>query len=308
VMRPPGAMAVPLTVLLVLAGTGVAFADVRLYVTESEAGPGDIVQFSISGTESRATYALEIDDREIAQGSVPADESVSGEFTMPDLGDASRTVTLEAQIEHSEETTTVTRRLQYVARSRAVTGPAGTVPSPVPEPAAAVQRAPVAGSGPRSPARKHRDPRRPAAKRRAPRAPPSAGERRWHARRSTAGTERPSRVSTPRVLANTPHVAPRPDEKGKHASTPRSSSARSESAGRFTVNSIVPPATSSPGSGVAGSDKGGRIAAVAIFALLGLAMLALVRRPRTWRPAAAQGPNADDDDEVLQGVVHVPRV
>ena len=65
---------------------GVAHADPSFVLTQSGAGPGDVVHFSISGTESRATYSLEVDGEEAAEGSVPADGGVSGQFTMPDLG------------------------------------------------------------------------------------------------------------------------------------------------------------------------------------------------------------------------------
>jgi hypothetical protein len=334
-MRFPAATALFSAILLLL-GTAVAHADPSFTLTRSAAKPGEAVSFSISGTESRATYDVEVGDREVAGGSVPAGSRVSGAFTMPDLGRTSRTVTVEAQITETDETTTVTRSLQYLAPSQA-TGPTATGPAPAGAPAAVVQGAPAAGPTSSAPARKRRASKRPAGKRR------RAAERRRAEKRRAAAKRRaspaptptqeprsieppastrggnwspgfPSPVSTPPINVSAPYATQRATgEEGKPDSTGRSKDRQpSEPGGKFTLGLTtpltIPFAASGPASEVANNGTAAPITALVILALLSLMALALARAQRSGDPVGPQGWEVDDaDDEVLRGFVYIPR-
>src|SRR4051794_10880808 len=101
------------TALLALGATP-AQADPTFVVAQSGAGPGEIVQFSITDTETRAGYSLELAGKEVAVGSGAAASGAAGQFAMPDLGAAARTVVVEAEIREPEDTTTRTRSLRYL--------------------------------------------------------------------------------------------------------------------------------------------------------------------------------------------------
>jgi hypothetical protein len=120
-----------LSALFLCLGAGVAHADPSFVLNQAGAGPGDKVHFSISGMESRATYSLEVDGESAGEGTVAAGGSVSGVFTMPDLGDTAEEVTVEAQITQSDETTTRARTLQYVVSSQSGGQLAESQPPPV---------------------------------------------------------------------------------------------------------------------------------------------------------------------------------
>jgi VTC domain-containing protein len=156
----------------VFAGAVVAHADPAFVLTQSGAGPGDRVGFTISGPDGRATYSLEVAGEDVAEGSVPADSAVSGSFTMPDLGSTSKAVTVEAQITQSDETTTRERSFRYLAPSQVSTGSVAPQPAPAASVAPAAQSAPPGQPAPPSKQGKRRAPRPAPAKRRAQRSPP----------------------------------------------------------------------------------------------------------------------------------------
>ena len=144
--------------LALVLGTGALFllpcaaparADPTFVLSRSTAGPGEPVHFSIAGTETRASYTLEVAGQEVGQGSVPAEAGYAGNFTMPDLGDASRAVVVEAEIAESDETFTRARSLQYVLTSAGTTGPSAPEPAPVlaPEPMPVLPEPLEPGSG-----------------------------------------------------------------------------------------------------------------------------------------------------------------
>jgi VTC domain-containing protein len=172
-MRIAPVLAVLFSAPVLLLGAVVAQAKSSFVLTESRAGPGEAVHFSISGTED-ATYSLEVDGKDVAEGEIGGESGLSGQFTMPDLGEASRAVTVEAQISQSEETATRTVSLQYVATSEGSTGAAG------PQSATAVAptlRAQSTTGTQGSQRRKHTTPQLAPRKRRAGRTPRHAPDR-----------------------------------------------------------------------------------------------------------------------------------
>ena len=133
---------------------------------ETQARAGDPVHFSITGAQKLVSYELEVGDKEVLEGS-----AVSGQFTMPDLGQAARTVTVEAELRGpGKKKTTVKRKFQYLGPALEAERPseaepvvlppvpqqAVAVPAPVHTPAAAVIPAPRPPPRPRSPGRPRR--------------------------------------------------------------------------------------------------------------------------------------------------------
>jgi hypothetical protein len=304
-MRRSAAAAALIGALVLMLGAVVAYADPGFVLTQSEASAGEAVHFTISGTdEDGATYELEIGDKEVAEGSVPADTGVSGAFTMPDLGDMSRTVRVGAHVSQSDETTTLYATLEYARPTQGVTGAAGTEPGLVTPPA---HRASPPSTESPTPARKRRPSRRPAGKRRAHRSPISTRERR-------SGGPRPSiRVhSGDRRSASPPLIAPYAPASssvdGELPAAGRATKRPSGERGGGPVHSTI-PATSSLTPAISGDDRPGiPLAILVVLAFEGLAALALISASlaRRWRPAPVQGLQEDADDEILRGAVHVP--
>ena len=89
-----------------------AHTDLSFVLTgpETQARAGDPVHFSITGAQKLVSYELEVADTEVLEGS-----AVSGQFTMPDLGEAARVVTVEAELRGpGKKKTTVKRKLMYL--------------------------------------------------------------------------------------------------------------------------------------------------------------------------------------------------
>jgi hypothetical protein len=122
------------SLLIFLLGAGVAHADPSFVLAESGARAGDPVHFSISGAEGRVEYEVEVGGRDVAAGSGAG--TVSGQFTMPNLGNSAKAVTVEADLEDEDDDTTVYRKLQYLGPVVAVTGATGVQPAAAPAPAA----------------------------------------------------------------------------------------------------------------------------------------------------------------------------
>jgi VTC domain-containing protein len=204
---PSAAAALLSAFFFLLGAAAVAHADPTFVLTQSGAAPGDSVHFSISGTEGRATYSLEVDGEELGEGSVPEDSGVSGTFTMPDLGNTSRAVTVEAQITQSDETMTRERSLQYHPPSQASAGPTAPQAAPVLTSAPAAQATPASASGPRSQQR-NRPASGPAPAKRRARGPRRARERHVGKRpasepqRSTRAGHHPHRHGSPAASAS----------------------------------------------------------------------------------------------------------
>jgi len=115
------------------ASVGAAHAHPDFALVEAEARAGDTVHFSITGANGTVTYDLEIGDHDVVEDAVGAGKVVVGQFTLPHLGDSSKTVTVEAEMRDSRHKKTVKRKLRYLGPALPATGPS---PAPVPVPAA----------------------------------------------------------------------------------------------------------------------------------------------------------------------------
>ena len=152
-----------------LIGGGVAHAHPSFAVVEQHARAGDTVHFSIAGAKSRVDYEIEVHDREVLEGSA-AGNLITGEFTMPALGEDARTVKIEAELRQSGKKTKSKPKIEYlglalpateaapaegppvpVALPNAVLAPASTPAAATPPSPAAVT--PKASGTPASPAR-----------------------------------------------------------------------------------------------------------------------------------------------------------
>jgi hypothetical protein len=234
------------------------------------------VHFSISGTGGNVTYEVEVADKKIVEGAGIGE--VTGTFTMPDLGDAVRTVTVEADIRASGKRKKVKQELEYLGSALPVaappapaTGPAlpavepqvAPLPEPIHAPAASVQASPA-------PAVTQPANDRPRVNRARPTIDPSRravrdGERR---RRAHGGHQRRNRHP-----ANKKTRARRHARRTKQVFDFAQPGAGSDQ-GVSSLNAIVPPAASLAAN-VTRAGDGGPNAAVVVPALFGLAALAL---------------------------------
>jgi hypothetical protein len=268
-----------------MGSAGVARADPSYVLTgpETQARAGDLVHFTISGTHKHLTYALEIGDTKVAEGSAGGN-LVSGQFTLPDLGEAARTVTLEAELggPGKKKTTTVRRELRYLGPALAAGGPPEVQPVALPVVQQPAVSAPVIPAPPAAaPAvtrRSHGTPPRRARKRhtvkRRLQAPRSRGSthRKQHSRDKASGT---------RAKGPAPRTAPLFDGVPEPGS--RSHPLGNDAPG---LKAIVPPTAALTVTGGDQAGGGGSAAAILIPGLLGLAALSLtgatlLRRRRT---------------------------
>ena len=101
--------------LIFLMSAAVAHADPTFVLAESQARAGDSVHFTITGADDHVTYEVEVADRDVLEGEADGDGGVvAGQFTMPDLGSAAKSVQVEAEIREDDDKTTVKRKLQYL--------------------------------------------------------------------------------------------------------------------------------------------------------------------------------------------------
>jgi hypothetical protein len=314
---------------LLLLGAVDAIADPGFVLTTSRAAAGDPVHFSISDTESGATYGLEIGGEEVSEGSDSAGRGISGVFTMPNLGDTGRTVMVEAQITESGETTILTRTLEYLVPTQAAPGPAGTVTGPAPPTAPSIAQTPAVQPGstaqpppplkpaPRSRTRNRQGSERSARGPRAQRSPTVSPELRPSVRQPSSGVSdrsdlRGSGVSSSPIETSAPLPRPRTTGDGNLTSTgalrnraPRGRLGWGPGLTALLTAPLIAPATL----GVASNDNGEvTIAAPVVLALLCLAGLALASSQRRKSPSARfRNLEAEDgDDEILRGFVHIP--
>ena len=130
--------AVLLTTLTFLLSAAVAQASPSFQLTDSSARAGDLVHFSISGIDGSGTYELEVDDTYVLDGTSAG--PISGTFAVPDLGDAARTVTVEAKIWASGRRKNMWSDLEYLGSALPVIEPPAQAPTPAaptaPQPAA----------------------------------------------------------------------------------------------------------------------------------------------------------------------------
>src|SRR5947209_12575676 len=71
--------------LLTFASLASACNEPAIGVSRVQAGPGDIVPFSFTGTDDDATYTVSVDGQVVASGA-SSGPTVSGTFVMPNLG------------------------------------------------------------------------------------------------------------------------------------------------------------------------------------------------------------------------------
>jgi hypothetical protein len=88
--------------LIVLVGVPAAHACNRpdITVQDKAVGPGDWVDFSISGTDPGASYKLFAYGEEVLSGSDADGGGLTGRFQMPDLGQSSLLAAVEVSITH----------------------------------------------------------------------------------------------------------------------------------------------------------------------------------------------------------------
>lgn len=135
---------------LLLGSAAAAHADPGFRLTESAASAGDTVHFAISDAEDVKRYTIEIAGRPVAEGGKARHETITGTFTMPDLGGSARNVVVDARMKEHGETDTASRTLRYIVAAAveppppaaAPVIPAATEPAPAPPPAAPVAPAP----------------------------------------------------------------------------------------------------------------------------------------------------------------------
>ena len=129
-----------ISALVFFTSAGAAHAHPYFTVTEEQARAGDVVHFAIAAAKTRVDYELEIDDRDVLQGS-GAGSVITGEFTMPDLGERAKTVKVEAEMRESGKgKKKVKQKVEYL-------GPASASPAPDPP---ASDPAPAAGPSPQA--------------------------------------------------------------------------------------------------------------------------------------------------------------
>jgi hypothetical protein len=277
-------------------------------ITAPSARAGDLVNFSISGVEGRVTYALQVGDKHILDGTGGGDAAgdvISGTFTFPDLGAAVRSITVEAEIQGADKRKKGKRKLEYLGPAPRPTGPPAPAPPP-PLPAVAPQptqsqqpihspnRTDQASPPPAVTPPSSRGPRQSGERRaiESPRHAARSGERRGRAHRGRVHADRDVRTGNTRSKRPPPRTAPLFDGvpepgAGAYADDGDGISGPNGTARRAAV---VAPTGARLG-------DGGVNAAVVVPALLGLAALALagtaVFRRRVLRRGAAVDPGAD---------------
>ena len=142
--------AVFFTSLFLVTSVAVAHADPHFALVEAEARAGDVVHFSITGADGPVTYELEIGPHDVVEDTVGAGSVITGEFTLPHLGDSGKTVTVKAEMRERRDKTTVKRKLRYLGPALPATRPPqpASAPQPASDPPAvlapAAQEAPPA--------------------------------------------------------------------------------------------------------------------------------------------------------------------
>ena len=191
--------AVVFTTLAFLLSGAVAHARPSFELADSTARAGDPVRFSISGVEGwGVAYHLEVGGEDVLDG---RDRNVvAGTFTMPDLGDAERTIVVDVQLWWADNQRKEKRRLEYLGSALPVVdvpAPTSTVTAgepqagPPPAPISSTQVLDATAPAPTSTSPSHRRPRQ-SRKRRAtgPRHAERAGERRRAVPRSRESAKR----------------------------------------------------------------------------------------------------------------------
>jgi hypothetical protein len=271
-----------------------ACADPTFLLTRPEARAGDTIGFSIAAVKKHMTYDIAVGGQEVLNGNGSAGGVITGQFTMPDLGAPSRTVTVQARIDARHGTTVALRTLQYLL-------PALSEPHVNPPPATGPAAAP-AGLQQAAPTRAEPAHTVPAAT--LPAAPAPAGESSAPASKGaateprTAGRNRSPRQNV--VVEKTParHRATHRTKRRAARNAPlfdglpESSSGGSGSPAQNDAPGLSPHATAPPTSVLTRARADRLTAAVIVPALLGLAAIALAGTALLRKRLSGRGTDA----------------
>ena len=276
-------------------------------IAENGARAGEAVHFSIADFQGSVSYEIEVADKDVLKGS-GAGSAVLSTFTMPDLGDKSRSVTVAAEIRDAKKKKTIKEKLQYLGKAPASgdhdhDDKSPSVPQPPshePEVAPQIETPPAApvAAVPAAPAVTHLPLLRPASSE-APRSTRThqsrkhrkgneshrAVSRHPHRRRGKHSTSRRSggaKLGRSRVRIPLPRTAPLFD------GVPEPGARRAEPGDSHAAGKSGTPPTAALAATRTAAEDGGINSALLVPALLaiagiGLACTAALRRRRTHR-------------------------
>jgi hypothetical protein len=146
---------VPSAIALSAPAIASACLEPQLYVSPGTAAAGDNISYTIASTDEGAHYEITVEAIDVASGTNSDGRGASGSFTMPDLGNESRTVYAETIVEHDGSTWFDSAKIEYVVPTGSGGDPAGGEPGastqPETEPATppdSGQQAPPPTAGP----------------------------------------------------------------------------------------------------------------------------------------------------------------
>src|SRR5436305_3729575 len=88
--------------LLTYAASAAACDEPTIGLSRAQAGPGDIVPFSFTGTDDDATYTVSVGGQVVSSGA-SSGPTVSGTFVMPNLGANTMRVNVEGFVSDPTE-------------------------------------------------------------------------------------------------------------------------------------------------------------------------------------------------------------
>jgi hypothetical protein len=294
-----GLMATTAVLLVLLLGPATAQATHGFSLSTTQAAPGDEVEFSISNTQPGESYIVTVDNEEVASGVDDAGNGVVKTFTMPNLGDSSKSVAAELTVAPTDGT--AYHFAPYTIKySPAFTGPTQGTGATEPEP---VRTVPVAPASPRAQQPARATPR-PAGKKE-PREKGKDKPRKEPRDRSpdptTTGGQTPTTTFTPSA---TPSPSTTTTSVGSTKSLPGGN--RGSTLPPGATGPDIPPAPEgstntapalTPLSGLAKAGKTGFPMLLLVLALLLLAAALAAAAPRLWQrwqPVPFGPPESDD--------------
>src|SRR6266536_3273091 len=121
-----------------------------LFIPGGSYGPGDPVPFSVSGTDSGATVAIDVGGQHFSFSDPGGEPGFAGSFPMPDMGDSPQSVPYDADVTHTDEgvphTWSDPGSISFEPAAAPAGDGAGGNPSPTPNPAGHAQ-APAPSTG-----------------------------------------------------------------------------------------------------------------------------------------------------------------
>jgi hypothetical protein len=289
--------------LLLLLAPAIAQADHAFSVSTTEAAAGEEVEFQIFGTQAGESYIVKVEDEEVASGVDSAGNGVTDRFRMPDLGGASRAISVEVRITPlgglPDHQGYVNPPMRYRVASSGSGGPVPpppapvrtvTDPEPVEEPKAA---APPASNDKKNSGKKEK----------------KESGKKPETKTDTGGSDNPSSDTSPQ---DSPAAAPVASSGGGGDSGSVSSSP-SAPAGAAGIETQAPPGPTgptsspvgsslasalSPLSGLAAPGKTGFPILLILLMVLLAALFLTATGPRIWQryePELPWGPDVDDE-------------